>query len=162
MKERAYKYVGTPEKIRPGQLGVKIQTVSDIAKVGFDIHIAATTFTFTVDVEDIFRLAPRRSEHVNCAGGKPVLSAGEISLEQRNGLIQATAISNHSTGYCPEADSWSAVQRALNRLGIVHSGLFTTALLFRRCPACNQINIIKDQWFHCDVCDAKIPREPNI
>ncbi|CAM5508234.1 hypothetical protein STANM309S_03657 [Streptomyces tanashiensis] len=37
-------------------------------------------FTFVVGTDGILRLAPRRSEHVACAGGAMVLSAGEIGF----------------------------------------------------------------------------------
>lgn len=38
----------------------------------------AEPFTFAVPVDGVLRLAPRRSEHVVCAAGGPVLAAGEI------------------------------------------------------------------------------------
>ncbi len=41
--------------------------------------------TFVGDLEGRLRLAPRRSEHVVCAGGAPVLAAGEAILRDRTG-----------------------------------------------------------------------------
>ncbi|MER8098135.1 hypothetical protein [Streptomyces goshikiensis] len=38
----------------------------------------AEPFTFVIDSVGVPRVAPRRSEHVVCAGGGPVLGAGEI------------------------------------------------------------------------------------
>ncbi|MEU6730442.1 hypothetical protein ABZ917_42625 [Nonomuraea wenchangensis] len=36
-------------------------------------------------MDGVLLLAPRRSEHVACAGGRPVLSAGEISFAREAG-----------------------------------------------------------------------------
>ena len=35
-------------------------------------------FTFVVGLDGELRLAPRRSEHVDCAAGQQVLAAGEV------------------------------------------------------------------------------------
>jgi len=72
------------------------------------------------------------------------------------------AVSNLSTGYCPEPASWPAVADALDRAGIPHPGRFTSAFLFRRCPACGERNVIKDDYFVCVVCDADLPAEWNF
>jgi hypothetical protein len=69
-------------------------------------------------------------------------------------LAEAT---NQSTGFCPEPESWPAVAAALDRIGIPHPGRFTQEVVFRRCPACGQRNIVKEAWFACDVCGANLP-----
>lgn len=47
---------------------------------GCDGKEALEPLTFVIDSSGILRLAPRRSEHVACAGGGPVLSAGEVTF----------------------------------------------------------------------------------
>jgi hypothetical protein len=113
--------------------------------------------TFVVDPPGYLRLADRHTEHVACSGGEPVLSAGEIWWAVRGGCCEAVALSNQSLGFCPEPQSWPAVAAALERLGAKHPGGFTTEMTFRRCPGCGQINLVKDGWFHCGVCDAPLP-----
>jgi hypothetical protein len=84
----------------------------------------AEPFTFVIDLSGTLRIAPRRSEHVACAGGEPVLSAGEITfLHDAHGWV-VSEISNHSTGYCPDPASWPAVGDALDRAGLRHPGRF--------------------------------------
>ena len=61
-----------------------------------DIPGADEPCTFVIDLEGTPLLAPRRSEHVACAGGGPVLSAGEITFEpgsrRPEGQLRATAV----------------------------------------------------------------------
>ena len=71
-------------------------------------------------------------------------------------------ISNQSTGYCPDPDSWPAVAVALNRIDVAHPGDFTHKVAFRRFPACGQLNIVRDGGFACAVCDSPLPAQPNI
>jgi len=71
-------------------------------------------------------------------------------------------IDNQSTGYCPEPACWSAVGAALEQAGIDHPGRFTTELVFRLCTACGQRNVVRDEWFHCAVCDAELPLTWNF
>ena len=111
-----------------------------------------------VPLDGVLRLASRRSEHVACASGAPVLAAGEIFFESAH----ASEISNLSTGYCPEPACWRAVAAALDRADIPHSGRFTSAFEFRRCPACGERNVIKDAVFTCAVCDEDLPTEWNF
>src|SRR3954468_16292350 len=83
--ERLYRYIG-PEAIRsrsasaPG--GRPISGREDLRawldgqdRSGAVGHVAAT---FVIGPAGVLRLADRRSEHVACAGGGPVLSAGEM------------------------------------------------------------------------------------
>ncbi len=78
----------------------------------------AEHFTYVVGLDGLLRLAPRRSEHVACAGGAEVLGAGEMGFGRAAGLRVVGEVSNQSTGYCPHLDSWPAVARALDRAGI--------------------------------------------
>ncbi|MEV6206971.1 hypothetical protein [Kitasatospora sp. NPDC051914] len=119
-------------------------------------------FTYVVDGAGILRLSPRRSEHVVCAGGEAVLSAGEIGFRADSGRWVAEEVSNQSTGYCPDACSWQAVADALDRAGISAPSGFTHEVVFRRCPACEQLNIVREADFVCVFCDGSLPREWNV
>ncbi|MCR9200609.1 MAG: hypothetical protein NXI04_18380 [Planctomycetaceae bacterium] len=115
--------------------------------------------TFVIDQQQQLLLAPRRSEHVACAQGGPVLSAGEMTFAAGPAVV---AVSNQSTGFCPEPDSWPAVEGALDAIGVRHPGRFTTEVVFRLCEDCSQISIVKDDWYVCVVCDAELPRAWNF
>ena len=39
-------------------------------------------FAFVVSLDGQLRLAPHRSEHVDCAAGQPVLAAGEVPFSR--------------------------------------------------------------------------------
>jgi hypothetical protein len=112
-------------------------------------------------VGDLY-VAPRRSEHVACAGGRPVLSAGEITFTRQDRRWTVTEVSNQSTGYCPEPSAWPAVAAACKRAGLEHPGEFTTAFEFRRCPDCDQINIVKDGDFTRAARGGGLPRDWNM
>ena len=115
--------------------------------------------TFTIGTDRVLNLAPRRSEHVACAGGGPVLSAGEIVIDKDFEVVE---ISNQSTGFCPEPNSWSAAEYVLDEIGLIHPGEFTNRVVFRRCTKCKQRNIVKDDWFVCQVCEAELPEIWNF
>lgn len=120
------------------------------------------TVTFVVDGEGFLRVADRHSEHLACAAGGHVRSAGEITFELVEGSAKAIAVTNQSTGYCPEPESWPEVAAALDRIPIPHPDRFAVEMVFRRCPACGQRNIVKDRWFYCGVCDAELPQHWNF
>jgi hypothetical protein len=164
---RAYRYVGPAEVLTAVQcdaVGQAIRTREDLVAwvrtVGQDD--LAELFTFVIDEQGDLRLAPRRSEHVACAGGGAVLSAGEITFTQGPGGWEAVEISNQSTGYCPEASSWPAVEDALDRAGVAHPGRFTDEFVFRRCPGCGERNVVKDGFFVCAICDEDLPATWNF
>jgi len=117
--------------------------------------------TFVVGVAGGLRLAPRRSEHVACSGGRPVLSAGEITFARQDTGWTVTEVSNQSTGYCPEPSSWPVVAAACERAGLRHPGRFTTAFEFRRCSVCDQLAIVKDDDFTCAACGGELPTAWN-
>jgi hypothetical protein len=160
---RRYSYVG-PDEIRRRVAG---------AAAGHEVRVAADLerlvrdepMTFVVDEHGVLRVADRRSEHVACAGGGDVLSAGELVAVRDGGGVSVTDVSNQSTGYCPEPESWPAVARALDEAGIAHPGRFTYEVTFRRCPRCAERNLVKDDVFECAVCGGTLPRtwnfEPN-
>jgi hypothetical protein len=170
MAWRLYSYVG-PEPIRlktqglPG--GRRIGSLANL-KVwlaeaqGAEAHDGLIAATFVIDPECRLRLASRRSEHVACAGSGPVLSAGEMFFSVGADGVAVEDVSNLSTGYCPEPESWAAVSEALDRIGVVHPGRFTTEVSFRRCTACGERNVVKDGWFECQVCGAELPLDWNF
>lgn len=167
MGKREYEYVGPIEfrdvaKSQPS--GISIATLDELRawlESGQTDRLPNGTFvaTFTIDLDGKLLLAPRRSEHVACASGGPVLSAGEICFDAD---FTATEISNQSTGFCPEPESWMTVANALDRIGVQHPQRFTTEILFRLCPNCRERNIVKDNWYYCTICDADLPLDWNF
>jgi hypothetical protein len=91
-----------------------------------------------------------------------VLSAGEMFFLVRDGGIEVAEVSNHSTGYCPEPESWPTVATALDRIGVRHSGRFTTEVVFRLCERCGERNVVKDGWFACGACGEELPATWNF
>ncbi|GAB3898398.1 hypothetical protein ACFQ1S_14210 [Kibdelosporangium lantanae] len=164
---RSYRYVGPSDiraRVQPGGAGQRISCLADFerwaaAQPALDM---ADPFTFVIDTTGVLRLAPRRSEHVACAGGEPVLSAGEMTFGNESGRWTATEITNHSTGYCPDTSSWPAVAEALDRAGINHAGDFTQHVVFRRCHGCHELNIVREADFVCVFCDTDLPRRWNV
>jgi hypothetical protein len=118
--------------------------------------------TFVVDDQGVLRVGDRHSEHVACAGGAPVLAAGEMTFRLAGRSISAVGVTNQSTGYCPEPESWAAVAEALNKAGIAGPAAYTTAFIFRRCEHCGQINLVKDAVFDCAVCGSALPAHWNV
>jgi hypothetical protein len=167
---RTYRYVGPPEvraRAAGQAAGVMVANAADVLAWIKASGLAAgrgepVPATFVVDVEGLLRVADRRSEHVACGGGGDVLSAGEMffAIDGRN--VRVEEVSNQSTGYCPEPESWPAVESALVRAGIARPDGFTSVCIFRRCEACGERNIVKDGWFQCDVCRAKLPEDWNF
>ena len=164
---KKYKYVGPidiRDIARTQPSGTAIQSIADLSAWLESTPTEQTPdgnwiATFTVGDNKILRLAPRRSEHVACAAGGPVLSAGEITIDAECCVV---AISNQSTGFCPEPDSWLVVESVLDCIGVEHPGQFTDAVVFRLCPECNERNIVKDSWYYCQLCDAKLPESWNF
>ncbi|ACU75053.1 conserved hypothetical protein [Catenulispora acidiphila DSM 44928] len=167
MPIRHYSYVG-PADIKAMVAGSPAGT----ALTGLDAlarwHAAqppderAEPFTYVVGLDGVLRVAPRRSEHVACAGGASVLAAGEIAFECGDGQWSVTSVSNQSTGYCPDVTCWPAVAAALDQLGVAHPAAFTTEVQFRRCLNCRELTIVRDGDFVCVFCDADLPAGWNI
>ncbi|RVX41773.1 S1 RNA binding family protein [Nonomuraea polychroma] len=163
---RRCRYVGPDElrvQIWSDGTGYPITSHGDLATwlARQDGHERQEPFTFVIDETTTLRLAPRRSEHVVCAGGKPVLSAGEITFTRSGDAWRVSEISNQSTGYCPDVSSWADVQTALDDAGLDHPGAFTLPIVFRRCLHCGQLNIVKDDHFNCALCDEPLPTAWN-
>jgi hypothetical protein len=164
---RLYRYVGPPALLAAAPTYPAGTWIAD--PTGLERWLAGRTvaelrepFTYVVDRDKDLLLAPRRTEHVACAGGERVRGAGELTLAHRSDGWYVAAISNQSTGYCPDVASWPAVAVALDRAGLPHPGRFTEEITFRRCPACAEVTIVKDGDFSCAFCAADLPAEWNV
>ncbi|MDY3554615.1 hypothetical protein R5W24_003741 [Gemmata sp. JC717] len=119
------------------------------------------TVTFVVSAEGTLLVADRRSEHVACAGNRPVRAAGEMCFALERGRVLVTRVSNQSTGYCPEPKSWGAVADALRAAGLEPTDGFDPRCEFRRCLGCGWLNLVKDSVFECAGCQAELPNRYN-
>ncbi|MCJ0871613.1 hypothetical protein [Streptomyces sp. AP-93] len=155
-----FRYTGPPElaeAVRPEARGRAVRTAADLEGDPGEPH------TYVVDASGVLRIAPRRSEHVACAGGAPVRAAGEISFTRDPATgWTAVEVSNLSTGYCPDLTAWPAVAAALDRADIRHPAAFTHAVVFRRCSSCGECNVVRDDWFVCVFCDSELPPQWNV
>jgi hypothetical protein len=169
MMRRCYRYIGSKRIAQAvaGQAeGAPIRSVADLERWIQDTRQQPNQWglivaTFVITQDGTLRLADRHSEHVACAGGRAVRSAGEMSVAFGTDGWEVREVSNQSTGYCPEPTSWPEVANALEAIPLLHPAHFTQAYLFRRCPACHQLNLIKDDVFACAVCDGELPTEWN-
>ncbi|KAA6200117.1 hypothetical protein F2B00_22000 [Streptomyces parvus] len=167
VRGRIYRYVGPADlkaAIRPGRGSRRIVSPADFAHwaAGQAAVELLEPFTFVVGMDGVLRLAPRRSEHVACANGEPVLSAGEISFIREAGRWVVDEVSNQSTGYCPDVVSWPAVARALDAIELGHPSCFTHQVVFRRCPGCRECAIVREGDFICVFCGSDLPEEWNV
>ncbi|WP_329524974.1 hypothetical protein [Streptomyces sp. NBC_01462] len=166
-RKRCYRYVGPVDliaEVRPGSGGCRIVSAADFDSWVTERPAAELVepFTFVVDTDGVLRLAPRRSEHVACAGGGLVRSAGEISFSREAGRWVVGDVSNQSTGYCPDVSSWAAVAEALDAVGLGRPSGFTHEVVFRRCPGCQEHNIVREDDFVCVFCGSDVPEAWNL
>ncbi|WP_405766355.1 hypothetical protein OG539_13985 [Actinacidiphila glaucinigra] len=163
-----FTYVGPDDiraaVVRPGATGRAVRSPEGLREWldGAGPADRGEPFTYVVDPAGTLLLAPRRSEHVACAEGGPVLAAGEITFAPReDGGWEVTEVSNQSTGYCPDpAASWPALAEALDRAGLARPRWFTQAVVFRHCPRCGERNLVKDGDFTCALCESPLPPRP--
>ena len=163
-----YQYVGPQNLLTlvSGEVGPMntVEDLQDALKVisGTNFGRESSTVTFVVGLDGLLRVADRHSEHVACAGGKPILSAGEMTFNWENGELFVENVTNQSTGYCPEPESWPYVQQAIKSIGLRCPDRFEPELIFRRCPKCDQTNLVKDSYFYCAVCNSELPEDWNF
>jgi len=119
----------------------------------------AEPFTYVVDVQGQLWLAPRRSEHVACARGHDVQAAGEIGFAHGLSGWSVAVVSNQSTGYCPDLESWPALARSLDQAGIAHPDAFTHPVVYRLCRSCGERNVVHDNLFVCALCEGEPPSQ---
>jgi hypothetical protein len=94
------------EKVPPLSPGVRITSLSDWLNWAHRTRQqpdaeGLVIATFVIDLEGFLRIGDRRSEHVACADGRPVLAAGEIGAEIDRDILEVVVVTNQSTGYCP-------------------------------------------------------------
>ncbi|MET9595503.1 hypothetical protein ABZY45_31945 [Streptomyces sp. NPDC006516] len=164
---RSYRYVGPVElkaAVRPDSGGCPISSAAEFSDWITERSTAELSepFTFVVGTDGVLRLAPRRSEHVACAGGAMVLGAGEIGFVLEADRWVVTEVSNQSTGYCPDVHSWAEVARALDAVELRRPSGFTHEVVFRRCPDCQEHNIVREDDFVCVFCGSDLPAEWNV
>ncbi|MEO1228023.1 MAG: hypothetical protein AAFZ18_03890 [Myxococcota bacterium] len=163
---KLFDYVGPPDLVaraRDGTgglaVGSAVQLEAALASLEASILEEHGWLTYTVSSADVLHLAPRRTEHVECARGGPVSAAGEIRFAADGRLLEVT---NNSTGFCPDAVCWETVADVLSRLGLEVPERWTFEAIFRLCKQCGQRNLVKDDWFYCRACDAPLPAEWNF
>lgn len=164
MQRRRYRYVGPIEmsqRVHRGQHCLHVTNLDALSTWLFaSLQRGRThgnvTATFIVDTDAQLWIADRRSEHVACANGQDVLAAGEITFECTADQIRVSEITNQSTGYCPNRESWAIVSEVLLRLGLPHPPHFSLAFEFRRCDQCGATNLIKDDIFECALCNSPL------
>jgi hypothetical protein len=167
--QRSYWYVGSPDlavvnETPPARASIYssedvrrwLQETGQSLGAGREV-----TATFVIDLDGRLWIADRHSEHVQCARGGRVLSAGEMTFRVEPGGVAVAAVSNQSTGYCPEPESWPAVAAALDAAGLDRPEGFTTEFVFRRCPGCGIRNVVKEGWYECGACGAPLPQAWN-
>jgi hypothetical protein len=89
-----------------------------------------------------------------------VLAAGEMTFDMGE-TIDIAEVSNQSTGYCPEPESWPAVASALESAGLVAPAGYTLDCIFRRCE-CGNVTLVKSGEFECGLCGCELPTEYNV
>lgn len=167
---RVYQYVGPAEireKVRDTLPGLSVRAHADVLawhrlETPAQDHEGHYIATFVVQTDGMLRIASRHSEHVACAGGQAVLSAGEMYFDIDGEQVSVARVTNQSTGFCPEPESWPIVERALKAAAIPHPGRFEPEFVFRRCPGCGERNVVKEGWFECALCGADLPEEWNF
>lgn len=117
--------------------------------------------TFVVDAVGTLLVSDRHSEHVACAGRQSVRSAGEIAFRVAIRGVEVVAVSNQSTGYCPDPESWPLVATALTVAGLEPPQRFEPECVFRLCPKCGGKNLVKQGVFECGMCEAELPLTSN-
>lgn len=165
---RLYRYVGPKqiaERVGAGPAGARVRSAADVVawvrSTGQQADRGRVIATFVIDGDGELLIADRHSEHVVCAGGRPIRSAGEMTFALDDGATVAE-VSNQSTGYCPEPESWSAVAEALARAGMNVPEGFTLACVFRLCESCGGKNLVKGGVFECGDCGAELPAAYNV
>lgn len=164
---KKYHYVGPEENlalIKEDNRGEQIKNHQQLLSwlTQRDQHDDVIIATFVINKRGKLILSDRETEHVFCAQGQDVLSAGEMMFFLEKNKISLDEVTNQSTGYCPEAKSWNVVAKALKKLDISVPKGFTTTFEFRRCQQCDNINLVKDDWYVCAFCDEDLSRKWNI
>jgi hypothetical protein len=128
---RLYRYVGPKriaERVGPEPTGVPIRSPDDVRtwvrELGQESIAGCVIVTFVVDASGELLVADRHSEHVACAGDRAVQSAGEMTFAVGRS-VEVVAVSNQSTGYCPDVgcESLTLVKAGVFECGVCGSDL---------------------------------------
>lgn len=160
---KVYEYVGPCRLLAlVGQMapGDVVVSWEDVRR--WCVGVQRRTLTYVVDVRKRLLIADRHCEHVVCAGGGPVLCAGELTLSLEGEQWIVDEVSNQSTGFCPQVESWSVMDEVLSGLGCAYPQWWTMACEFRTCEACQALVLVKEGWFECVFCQAALPSEYNV
>jgi hypothetical protein len=164
---KLYRYVGPKgiaDRARTQPAGHPIRSPADlrawVKSSDQEVTDGCVIATFVVDASGLLHVADRRSEHVACASGEPVLSAGEMTFVIGRS-VEISEVSNQSTGYCPEPESWPAVAAALQSAGLAAPMGFSLECVFRRCK-CGNVNVVKDGVLECGLCGAGLAAAYNV
>ena len=165
----SYFYVGSQairKKVDPKYEGHKIKNAEAVKKwineTNQELIHESVIATFIINEQSDLVISDRHSEHVMCAGGRNVLSAGEITFSFENGKIFISEISNQSTGYCPRPASWEIVAIVLDQTDLEYPQSFTKAFEFRYCENCHATNLIKEEIYECVLCGTDLDAEWNF
>ena len=71
-------------------------------------------------------------------------------------------VSNQSTGYRPDVTFCSEAARDLDDAGLERPSGFTHEVVFRRCPGCQEHNIVCEDHFVCVFCGDDLPEMQNV
>lgn len=167
-----YNYIGPKSILKRVQAvykGSVIKTTDDIVdwlKANNEkIKIEDITIcTFVIDLDNQLLIVNRHSEHVQCAFGKDVLSAGEIGfIIEKENRIRIDSITNQSTGYCPAASSWIEVKKALQKIeGLSIPNGFEPTFVFSYCLTCQTRQIVKEAFYYCPLCEGELLSEAEF
>ena len=116
--------------------------------------------TFIINLLGELVIADRHSEHVHCANGENVKSAGEIGFYITQDKIQIEFVTNQSTGYCPASESWQEVENSLRKIDDLNipEG-FDPEFVFSYCPNCQTRQIVKEEFYFCPNCENPLLSE---
>lgn len=164
-----YAYVGPEEimeRVHEKYMGHQINRQKDIIQWMNHSHQKfiddSVTVTFVISEHQELLINDRHSEHVMCAGGEKVFSAGEMTFILDKKTIYIHEISNQSTGYCPEPSSWKMVEQVLAKTDLDYPEYFTNAFEFRYCMSCENINLVKEAVYECAVCGIELDSSWNF
>jgi hypothetical protein len=117
---KLYRYVGaedTRRRAAHSPPGVKVGSVHDLANwIEQTNQQGLIVVTFIVNEQGSLHVGDRGSEHISCSEGHPVLAAGEMFFRVSDLGLEVVEVSNQSTGFCPESESWPAVASGVARL----------------------------------------------
>lgn len=161
MTNRLYLYVGPKSILQSKTSCERIQVTKHRDIVAWSQEYSHSRITtFIIDEHKNLWIADRHCEHVACARGKAVFAAGEMTFSLD--AAQVLFVTNQSTGYCPQPESWQVLSEVLAKTDMHYPEYFNKAFHFRRCTKCKQINIIKDNIYECAICQAQLDTKWNF